>query len=127
MQNYDNYRHGIHTAGQASAKLRFCCGDFSYRFGLRVLSTFQGALLFILALQTNTLISKGIDGNDVGEKFFDATQFAIIIIFIFAVILLSYVKEYYIGRHDTEHFPVPFSDQKADIETHTHWAHGFYQ
>jgi hypothetical protein len=125
MQNYDHYRHGIHTSGQASEKLRNCCSDFSYRFGLRVLMTFQGALLFILALQANTLISKAIDGTDDNVKFFDTTQFAIIMVFTFSVIILSYIKEYYVGRHHSQ--STTFSRVPHDVETATHWAHGFYQ
>jgi hypothetical protein len=122
MQNYEHYRHGIHTTGQATDRVRYCCTDFSYRFGLRVLMTFQGALLFIIALQANTLISVAIDEPVDGEtKKFDTTRFAIIMVFTFAVIILSYVKEYYVKRHSGD-------DSKYDsIETGVHFAHGHYQ
>ena len=126
MQNYENYKRGIHTTGQATEKLRYCCTDFTYRFGLRVLMTFQGALLFILALQANTLITKAIDGNDDGIKHFDTTQFAIIMTFTFSVIILSYVKEYYVNRHSVNNHHHRIHED-SEIETSTHWGHGFYQ
>lgn len=124
MQNYDQYKHGIHTAGQATEKVMFCCTDFSYRFGLRVLMTFQGAFLFIIALQANTLISDAIDDPVEGEtKKFDTTRFSIIMIFTVVVVILSYVKEYYVKRHSYE----KVTDYDADAETGVHWAHAQHQ
>lgn len=125
MQNLDSYKQGIHTSGQAADKVKYCCTDFSYRFGRRVLMTFQGALLFILSLQASTLITKAIDGDEDGVKYFDTTRFAVIMIFTVSVILLSYIKEYYIRRHSYNN--VEGYDDKADVETGVHWGHGFYQ
>ena len=113
MQTYDNYRRGIHSKAQAVEKVTSCCGDVSYRFGLRVLTTFQGAILFILALQTNTLITKALE-----ESRFDATQFGIIMAFVFVAIIMSYIKEAYEHRYRNEYTPV---------STSTHYAHSFYQ
>lgn len=125
MQNYEHYRHGIHTTGQATEKVKYCCTDFSYRFGLRVLLTFQGALLFIIALQANTLISVAIEDPAEGQtKKFDTTRFAIIMVFTFAVIILSYIKEYYVKRHSNDG-NIPNYD--IDAETGVHWAHAQHQ
>lgn len=125
MQNYAQYKSGIHTASQATDKLVSCCDDFSYRFGLRVLLTFQGALLFILALQTSTLISVAIDDPIEGQsKEFNLTRFGIIMIILLVVIILSYVKEYYVQKHDS-YGKVDYDLENA--KTGVHWAHGHYQ
>lgn len=127
MQNYEQYRSGIHTAGQATDKVLFCCTDFSYRFGLRVLMTFQGALLFIIALQTNTLISTAIDEPIDGQvKEFNMTRFGIIMVFLFGVIVLSYIKEYYVKKHD-DYNKLDYDVEGKTAETSVHWAHGHYQ
>lgn len=127
MQNYKEYKGGIHTAGQATDKVKYCCTDFTYRFGLRILLTFQGALLFIVALQANTLISTAIDDPPEGQsKEFNVTRFGIIMIFIFAVIILSYIKEYYVKKHN-DYQKLDYDLESASAETATHWAHANHQ
>lgn len=128
MQTYEEYKHGVHTPGQASERVKYCCTDFSYRFGLRVLLTFQGAMLFIIALQANTLISGAIDEPiDGGVKEFDMTRFGIIMLFTTIVIILSYVKEYYVRRHGGVVETFGNGKYESPVETTTHWAHGNYQ
>jgi hypothetical protein len=127
MQNYKEYNSNIHTVGQVTSTAKNCCTDFTYRFGLRVLLTFQGALLFIIALQANTLISAAIDEPAEGEvKEFNFTRFGIIMIFIFSVIILSYIKEYYVRRHDNYN-KIDYDVEGAAAETGIHWAHGSHQ
>lgn len=126
MQNYKEYKSGMHTSGQVTERARTCCGDFTYRFGLRVLMTFQGALLFIIALQANTLISTAIDTPVDGQvQEFNMTRFGIIMVFIISVIFLSYIKEYYVKRH-SGYQKVDY-DVEGIVETGVHWAHAGHQ
>lgn len=88
MQDVDDYERHIHTAGQAVVKIGSCCTVFSLRLSYRILSTFQAALLVILALQTNDMIMKALK-----QEPFDGTQLWIVFGLILITMFFEYVKE----------------------------------
>jgi len=115
MQTYEEYRSSIHTPGQAVDKVRYFCSDFTYRFGLRVLETLINTLLFIIALQSSTLITESIDNPELP---FNVGRLSIVMVITAIIILVSYVKEYYVRGHDTDGYAYTKSNG---------WAHSYHQ
>jgi hypothetical protein len=62
-------------------------------FGFQLISTFQGAFAFILALQSHEFINIVLETNK-----FDSKKFAIMMIFILVNIFTSYTKDLYVRR-----------------------------
>lgn len=62
-------------------------------FGFQLISTFQGAFAFILALQSHEFINIVLETNE-----FDSKKFAIMMIFILVNICTSYTKDLYVRR-----------------------------
>jgi len=62
-------------------------------FGFQLISTFQGAFAFILALQSHEFINIVLETNE-----FDSKKFTIMMIFILVNICTSYTKDLYVRR-----------------------------
>lgn len=118
MQNTDEYTRSIHTTGQAAQRIHQCCSVFGYRLAYRLLTTFQAAILFVLALQTNDVILKGLESQP-----FDFTQFGIIMSLVLIAIVFEYIKEQFVAEYNCDGSGV--ASAAANIR-HA-YAHSFHQ
>lgn len=118
MQDIDDYERHIHTAGQAAMKMKKCCTIFGYRFGYRLLSTFNGALMVVIGFLASNLIIEGID-----EGIFSFTKFAFVMMFILVTIISQYTQEQFIAEY-SDRMGVTRSDLGM---TTSGWAHANWQ
>lgn len=118
MQNIESYERGIHTSGQAARKLQHCCSVFGVRVGYRTLTSFEGGVVFVLALQINEMITTSLDGGD-----FNVARFAIIMLMILISILFSYTKEQFVAEYsDTLN-----DRERSSMRIHSSFAHTIHQ
>lgn len=121
MQNYKR----VHTKQQTVESMKGYVGNFSYTFVISMITTFQSAFLFIVALQANTFISK-LFGIDVEGAYFDAVQFGVIILFTVIAIMMSSFKTFYIRLHDANVDVTTSSPFNDSVETSSQIGHLFH-
>lgn len=89
---------------------------FAYRFGSRLIDTFNNAVMFVIALQANALIL-----NEIRDETFDVSILVVILILILISMVLSYIHEKYSSLDR-------FTELSTSIaETKSKFAHHYYQ
>lgn len=118
MQDISEYERGIHTTGQAARRLKRCCSVFGVRVGYRTLTSFEAGVVFVLALQTNNMITAALN-----EEAFNLTQFSVIMFLILISIIFSYSKEQFVAEYGESLSKTEHSDSNVPRS----FAHAFNQ
>lgn len=96
--------------------------EISYKFGYQLISAFQAAFAIVLAFQTNDVVSKMVDVENVSYRY------AIVIpILILCNIATSFLKDKYIQSHDRQTTVRENSEGGIKLHTRAGSVHQFFQ